>query len=85
MFVGTTFRRNGIVTFSAPGITTHNPLEGQPTSIKQSMDFERVERVSRTGRLIPASRWQQRRNDDFVKLDQKDKWRYEDFLEHFNK
>lgn len=85
MFVRTSFGRHGIVAFSAPGIATQNSLEGEPTPIKQSVDFERVKCIRRARRFISARRWQQRRNDDFVKPDQKDKRRYEYFLEHFNR
>jgi hypothetical protein len=48
--------RNGIVTLPAPGMTTAETPQSQPTSTTKTVRLERLQEVGRTARLESASR-----------------------------
>jgi len=77
--------RHRIESASAPGIATQDSFSCEVAAVKQTVNFKRVECISRTRRLITASRGQNRRDDDLVKMNHENKRRDEDFLKHFNK
>ncbi len=82
--MGTAARRNRIITAAAPRIAAHDAFGRKPASIEQAVGFERVDRIDRARRFIPARSRQQRGNDDFVEPNQENKGRYEDFSPHQN-
>src|ERR1043166_2687106 len=69
--------RDGVRTFSAPGMATAQAAHSQPGAPKKSVSFERLEKVSRTGRLKaasgtrPAQKRQHGRNEHLVSANQK--------------
>ena len=52
-------RRNRVEAASAPRVATQYSFESEITAIKQSVNFERLERIGRTRWFIPTRRWQQ--------------------------
>ena len=62
-------RRDRVVYVTAPGLTSQNTPDGQKASFKNTMDFERLHRILRTGRHMTAAVWEQRGNEIPVKPD----------------
>ena len=72
-----TFLRHGIVTLSAPGMTTTKTAQSQPRSANKTVPLKRFEEVNRTGRLETASgtrstkERQHGRNEQLITANQK--------------
>ena len=51
--------RHGVVPLSAPWVAAGNSFQGQPAAFEQPVFLQRLGRIMRTGRGIPAFRTQQ--------------------------
>lgn len=80
MFVVATLFGNRVVAASAPGIATQDAFYAEIASVKQAVHLQRLDKIGRTSRRIAATGRQERRDAGFVKADQHDQRKYEDFF-----
>lgn len=67
------FSRNGIVPAAAPGMATGDAPDREPETFEESVFFQRLGGIMRTGGCEPAFRSQPGGNDPLVDLYQEDK------------
>ena len=77
-----TFRRNRIITFASPGVTSGNSFRSQPETFKKTMNTERFNHIMRACRFVTAVFWQNRRDEPLIKSYQEHQRKCDDFVEH---